>query len=107
MYPPDTTSPAAPEENPKCLILMPPRSMASPPAPDLALGDEELRQRACLELLRQAAQRMEGLLDADDAPSTDGVISEAAANAIEALLEREIVLPLPSDDACRRHFETP
>ena len=24
-------------------------------APDLALGDEELRQRACLELLRQAA----------------------------------------------------
>ena len=73
-------------------------------APDLALGDEELRQRACTELLRQAAQH-EGLLDADDAPSTDGVISEAAANAIEALLEREIVLPLPSDDACRRHFE--
>lgn len=72
--------------------------------PDLALGDEELRQRACTELLRQAAQH-EGLLDADDAPSTDGVISEAAANAIEALLEREIVLPLPSDDACRRHFE--
>ena len=48
-----------------------------------------------LELLRQAAQH-EGLLDADDAPSTDGVISEAAANAIEALLEREIVLPLPA-----------
>ncbi len=38
----------------------------------------ELRQRACTELLRQAAQRA-GLLAADDAPSEDGVISEAAA----------------------------
>ena len=72
--------------------------------PDLPLDDAELRQRACAELLRQAAQRG-GLLDADDAPSSDGVISEAAANAIEALLEREIVLPAPSEDACRRHFE--
>ena len=71
---------------------------------ELSLGDEELRQRACTELLRQAAQH-EGLLDAEDAPSTDGVISEAAANAIETLLEREIVLPPPSEDACRRHFE--
>lgn len=71
---------------------------------DAVVPDEELRQRACTELLRQAAQH-EGLLDADDAPSPDGVISEAAANAIEALLERMIVLPPPSDTACRRHFE--
>lgn len=72
--------------------------------PELALDDAELRQRACTELLRQAAQR-EGLLDADDTPSPDGVISEAAASAIEALLEREILLPPPNEEACRRHFE--
>jgi len=66
------------------------------PAPD------ELRQRACTELLRQAAQR-EGLLDADDAPSADGVISEAAAAAIESLLEQELSVPEPSEEACRRH----
>ena len=49
---------------------------------------DELRQRACTELLRQAAQRG-GLLAADDAPSADGVISEAAG-AIEALLEQAL-----------------
>jgi len=63
---------------------------------------EELRQRACTELLRQAAQAA-GLLDASDAPSADSVISEAAAGAIEALLERNLNVPEPSDDACRRH----
>ena len=42
-----------------------------------ALSPEELRQRACTELLRQAAQRA-GLLAASDAASADGVISEAA-----------------------------
>ena len=62
----------------------------------------ELRQRACTELLRQAAQR-EGLLDPHDAPATDGAISEAAAAAIEALLERALSIPEPSDEACRRH----
>jgi peptidyl-prolyl cis-trans isomerase C len=61
-----------------------------------------LRQRACTELLRQAAQRA-GLLDAADAPTADGVISEAAAGAIDALLEQELNLPEPSDEACRRH----
>jgi peptidyl-prolyl cis-trans isomerase C len=64
---------------------------------------EALRQRACTELLRQAAQR-NGLLAEDDAPATDGVISEAAASAIEALLERSLNVPEPSDDACRRHY---
>ena len=62
-----------------------------------------LRQRACTELLRQAAQR-EGLLDAGDAPGTDGAISEAATTAIDALLERDRRIPEPSDEACRRHF---
>lgn len=63
---------------------------------------EELRQRACTELLRQAAQTA-GLLAASDAPSGDGVISEAASDAIEALLERELASPEPSEEACRRH----
>ena len=71
-------------------------------APGEALAPEELRQRACTELLRQAAQRAE-LLDAADAPTADGVISEAATAAIEALLERELKLPEPSEEACRRH----
>lgn len=68
-----------------------------------SLPEEELRQRACTELLRQAAQRA-GLLDPDDAPTADGVISEAAASAVEALLERELKLPEPTEEACRRHF---
>lgn len=67
------------------------------------LTPEELRQRACTELLRQAAQRA-GLLDAADASTADGVISEAATRAIEALLERELNVPDPTEDACRRHY---
>ena len=63
---------------------------------------EELRQRACTELLRQAALRA-GLLDAGDPAPLHGAISEAAAVAIEALLDRELPLPEPSDEACRRH----
>ena len=66
------------------------------------LAPEELRQRACTELLRQAAQHA-GLLDAADAPTPDGVISEDAAAAIEALLERELKVPEPGEEACRRH----
>jgi len=66
------------------------------------LSPGELRQRACTELLRQAAQRA-GLLDTADAPTTDGVISEAAASAIEALLEKKLNVPEPSEEACRRH----
>jgi peptidyl-prolyl cis-trans isomerase C len=66
------------------------------------LPPEELRQRACTELLRQAAQRA-GLLDAADAPAADGVGSEAATGAIEALLERELNLSEPAEEACRRH----
>ena len=72
-----------------------------------AAGDtvspEELRQRACTELLRQAAQRA-GLLNREDAPSLDGTISEAAAAAIDALIDREVLVPTPNDEACRRYF---
>jgi peptidyl-prolyl cis-trans isomerase C len=63
---------------------------------------EELRQRANTELLRQAAMR-DGLLDAADAAPLDGVISEAASQAIDAWLEAELKLPEPSDEACERH----
>jgi peptidyl-prolyl cis-trans isomerase C len=71
-------------------------------APAEAIASDALRQRACTELLRQTAQR-EGLLAADDAPGTDGAISEAATAAIEALLARALSVPEPTDDACRRH----
>jgi peptidyl-prolyl cis-trans isomerase C len=73
-------------------------------------GDDEpvdadgLRQRACTELLRQAAQQA-GLLSSEDSPSTDGVTSEAASAAIEALLATALALPEPSDAACRRHYD--
>ena len=67
------------------------------------LPSEELRQRACTELLRQAAQQAR-LLDVHDTSSVDGVISEAAASAIDALLGQALVLPEPSEDACRRHY---
>ena len=67
------------------------------------VAPEALRQRACTELLRQAAQR-EGLLAAGDAPATDDAISEAAAAAIDALLERELAVPEPSAEACRRYY---
>lgn len=68
-------------------------------APD----DDTLRQRACAELLRQAAQAA-GLLAADDTAHADGAQSEAATAAIEALLEREIRVDAPSEEACRRHY---
>ena len=69
---------------------------------DEALSPEKLRQRACTELLRQAAMR-DGLLAADDAAPLDGVLTEAASDAIDAWLLRELQLPEPSDEACRRH----
>ena len=71
--------------------------------PSATIAPDELRQRACTELLRQAAQR-EKLLAADDAPGTDGATSEAAAAAIDALLERALNVPEPSEEACRRYY---
>jgi len=72
-------------------------------APGEDVAPDVLRQRACTELLRQATQTA-GLLAADDPPSMDGVISEAAAAAIETLLERSLSVPEPSEEACRRHY---
>ena len=72
-------------------------------APDEAPRPEELRQRACTELLRQAAQSA-GLLAAGDTASADGVISEAATDAIEALLAQNVNVPEPADEACSRYY---
>ena len=63
----------------------------------------ELRQRACTELLRQAAQ-CAGMLPVGDVPSTDGAISVAAAAAIERLIDRDVAVPDLSDEACRRQY---
>jgi peptidyl-prolyl cis-trans isomerase C len=72
-------------------------------APNESVAADVLRQRACSELLRQAAQSA-GLLSASDTASLDGVISEAASAAIEALLEENVNVPEPSEEACRRHY---
>jgi peptidyl-prolyl cis-trans isomerase C len=72
-------------------------------AVDEALDAETLRQRACLELLRQAAIRA-ALLDAADVPTADGILSEAASEAIEHLLARQVSVPEPDEEACRRHY---
>ncbi|MBW0449632.1 peptidylprolyl isomerase [bacterium M00.F.Ca.ET.228.01.1.1] len=66
------------------------------------LSAEALRQRACIELLRQSAIE-EGLLDAHDPAPVDGAISVAASAAIDTLLERALQLPEPTEDACRRY----
>ena len=72
-------------------------------APDEELSAEVLRQRACTELLRLAAQSA-GLLAVDDAAPCDGVISEAASDAIDALLAQNVNPPEPSADECLRHY---
>ncbi len=61
-----------------------------------------LRQRASVELLRQAAIAA-GLLPADDPLPVGGAVSEAASVAIETLLDRELARPAPDDAACRRY----
>ena len=66
------------------------------------LSADELRQRACSELLRQTAID-HGLLSEGDVPGTDGILSEEAARAIETLLEQSLAIPEPSEDECRRH----
>ena len=68
-----------------------------------ALAAEEVRQRACTELLRQAAQR-DGLLAQDDPAPVGGAVSEAASDAIERWLEQHLQVPEPTDEACRRHY---
>lgn len=73
-------------------------------APHELLDEEALRQRACTELLRQSAQQA-GLLSADDVPGALGAISTEASDAIEQLLDRELPVPDPSEEACRRYHE--
>ncbi|MBV8618747.1 MAG: peptidylprolyl isomerase [Curvibacter sp.] len=66
------------------------------------LGEAERHQRARLALLRLAALE-DGLLPASDPPPHDGVLSEAAADAIEQWLERHLQVPEPDEAACRRY----
>ena len=70
--------------------------------PQEGVTSENLRQRACAELLRQAAIQA-GLLAADDPLPLGGAMTEAASTAIETLLDRELHVPEPSDEALRRH----
>jgi peptidyl-prolyl cis-trans isomerase C len=88
---PDATAISAPQVNGVALA-----------GPDEVLSPEVLRQRACTELLRQAAMGA-GLLARDDPAPSEGAITEAATAAIEALLDRELAVPEPEEDACRRH----
>ena len=69
---------------------------------DESLFSDELRQRACSELLRQTAIAA-GLLPESDVPGADGVLGEEASSAIEALLEQNLIIPEPSEDECLRH----
>ena len=73
-------------------------------APGEALAAEPLRQRACTELLRQAAQAA-GLLAAHDTAGTDGIVSEAASDAIDALIAQQVQVPEPTEEACLRHYQ--
>ena len=70
--------------------------------PTESLSAAQLRSRANLELLRQAAIEA-GLLQADDPVPHAGVVSESAADAIEALLDRELRRPTPDEATCRRY----
>jgi peptidyl-prolyl cis-trans isomerase C len=65
------------------------------------LEPNDVRSRANVELLRQAAIDA-GLLDRNDPAPTRGAISEAASDAIEALLERELVTPEADETTCQR-----
>ncbi len=67
------------------------------------LDAETLRQRACMELLRQAAIH-QGFLSGWDKPGTDGVMTEEASQAIEGLLEQNLQVPMPDEEACQRHY---
>lgn len=73
-------------------------------APTESLSAQDLRQRACTELLRQAAIES-GLLTPDDSVPIAGAISEAAEAAIETLIETTVQVPQPDEDACRRHYQ--
>jgi peptidyl-prolyl cis-trans isomerase C len=67
------------------------------------MTESELHAQEALQLLSQAAVRT-GLLDAREPPPEGGIASDATAQAIEALLERELQVPEPDEAACRRHY---
>jgi len=67
-----------------------------------SLTTDELHQRAYSELLRQTAMQ-KGLLNVGDVPSLDGIHSDLASAAIETLLDQEVIVQEPSEEACRRH----
>lgn len=67
-----------------------------------SLTEAECRQRASLELLRQAAIDA-GLLASDDPQPVDGVMTEAAAEAIDQWLAQNLRVPEPDEASCRRH----
>jgi peptidyl-prolyl cis-trans isomerase C len=69
---------------------------------DEMLDQDNWRQRLFTELLRQQAQT-EGLLAEEDRCEEDGVISQAAADAIEALIARHVRANEPDEEACRRY----
>lgn len=94
----DFSAPAASESNSPANVNGVPLNPAGE-----ALSAEQLRQRACTELLRQAAIEA-GMLDASDPPASNGAISEAASAAIDQWIESELQLPDPSEEACRRHY---
>jgi peptidyl-prolyl cis-trans isomerase C len=62
------------------------------------------QQQENLQRLHAAAIRA-GLLDAAEPPPQDGIASEATAQAIETLFDRELQVPEPDEAACRRHYE--
>ena len=68
---------------------------------DETLSTPQVRSRANVELLQQAAIRA-GLLAADDPGPVSGIVSEAAAVAIEMLLDRELVQAEADEESCRR-----
>jgi peptidyl-prolyl cis-trans isomerase C len=70
--------------------------------PQELLDDEILRQRACTELLRQAAI-VAGLLSDEDPAPLQGAITDDASRPSRCCSTSALQLPEPTDEACRRH----
>lgn len=65
-------------------------------------GAESLRERAYAELLRQQAVRLGCLPEQPVTLAPE--LGPAEQAAIEAMLEHEVLLPEPSEEACQRHY---
>jgi peptidyl-prolyl cis-trans isomerase C len=68
------------------------------------LDEDTLRERAWAELLRQEAVRQGLLSQCHDAIAPAPTPPDQ--QVIETMLEREIEVPAPSDEECRRYFES-